>query len=78
MGAAGFAASGVVAGSAAAAAQSTLYGGYVAAGSLFAACQSAGATGVIGATATGVIGGGTGLSGVFASLGAFKLFVRLC
>ena len=77
LGAVGFTTAGVAAGSAAAAVQS-FFGGYVASGSLFALCQSAGATGVISATTTGIIGGGTGISGVLATLGALKLFVRLC
>ena len=44
---------------------------------LFAHCQSAGATGVIGLAATAVIAGGTGLTGIAATLGGFRLFVRL-
>ena len=47
LGAAGFTSAGVAAGSIAAGVQSAVYGGSVAAGSLFALCQSAGATGVI-------------------------------
>jgi len=58
----GFTSAGVVAGSTAAVVQSC-YGGYVAAGSLFAAAQSIGAAGTIGygtmATA-GVVGAGVG------------------
>ena len=45
LGAAGFTSAGVAAGSVAAGVQSAVYGGSVAAGSLFALCQSAGATG---------------------------------
>ena len=78
LGAAGFTTAGVAAGSAAAAEQSAFYGAFVASGSFFALCQSAGATGLISGATTGIIGGGTGMSGVLASLGAFKLFVRLC
>ena len=63
--------------SVAAGVQSAVYGGSVAAGSLFALCQSAGATGVIGSAATAFIGGGTGLAGIAGRLGSFKLFVRL-
>ena len=48
----------------------------MAAGSLFALCQSAGATGVIGSAATAVIGGGTGMAGIAGTLGSFNLFVR--
>ncbi|XP_068676158.1 uncharacterized protein [Montipora foliosa] len=62
LGAFGFGASGVAAGSAAAAVQSSFFGGYVASGSLFALCQSAGATGVISTATTGLIGGTTGLA----------------
>ena len=65
LGAVGFTSTGVAAGSIAAGVQSTLYGGSVAAGSVFALCQSAGATGVIGSAAT---------AGIAATLG---LFVRL-
>ena len=48
----------------------------MAGGSLFALCQSAGATGVIGSVATSAIGGITGLAGSAATLASFKLFVR--
>ena len=48
LGAVGFTSAGVAVGSIAAGIQSAVYGGSVAAGSLFALCQSAGATGVIG------------------------------
>ena len=78
LGAAGFTASGVAAGSAAAAVQSTVFGGSVAYGSLFALCQSAGATGVISATTTGLIGGTSGLVGAGTTWGISKLFVRFC
>ena len=78
LGAAGFTASGVAFGSAAAAVQSSVYGGYVASGSLFALCQSAGATGVISATTTGLIGGTTGLAGAGTTWGISKFFVRFC
>jgi len=77
LGAAGFTSAGVAADSIAAGAQSAVYGGSVTARSLFALCQSAGATGVIGSVATAVIGGGTGLTGIAATLGGFRLFVRL-
>ena len=77
LGAAGFTSAGVAAGSVAAGVQSAVYGGSVAAESLFALCQSAGATGVIGSAATAFIGGGTGLAGIAGTLGSFKLFVRL-
>ena len=76
LGAAGFTSAGVAAGSIAAGVQSAVYGGSVAAGSLFALCQSAGAIGVIGSAATAAIGGGTGLTGIAATLGSFRLFVR--
>ena len=65
LGAVGFTSTGVAIGSIAAGVQSALYGGSVAAGSVFALCQSAGATGVIGSAAT---------AGIVATLG---LFVRL-
>ena len=78
LGAAGFTASGVAAGSVAAAVQSSVYGGYVASESLFALCQSAGATGVISATTSGLIGGTTGLAGVGTTLGIYRFFVRFC
>ena len=65
LGAVGFTSTGVAVGSIAAGVQSALYGGSVAAGSVFALCQSAGATGVIGSAAT---------AGIVATLG---LFVRL-
>ena len=65
LGAVGFTSTGVAAGSIAAGVQSALYGGSVAAGSVFALCQSTGATGVIGSAAT---------AGIVATLG---LFVRL-
>ena len=74
LGAAGFGSTGVVAGSIATAVQSVVYGG--ATGGLFALCQSAGATGVIGSAATAAIGGGTGLTGIAATLAGFRLFVR--
>ncbi|XP_074631080.1 tauropine dehydrogenase-like isoform X1 [Acropora palmata] len=74
LGAAGFTASGVAAGSAAAAVQSSVYGGYVASGSLFALCQSAGATGAITATTSGLIGGTTGLAAAGTTLGISKFF----
>ena len=77
LGAVGFTSAGVAVGSIAAGIQSAVYGGSVAAGSLFALCQSAGATGVIGSAATAAIGGGTGLTGIAATLGGFRLFVRL-
>ncbi|XP_068727613.1 uncharacterized protein [Montipora capricornis] len=76
LGAAGFTASGVAAGSAAAAVQSSFFGGYVASGSLFALCQSAGATGVISTATTGLIGGTTGLAGAGTTWGFFKFFGR--
>ena len=57
--AAGFTSAGVAAGSIAAAAQSTFYGGYVASGSAFAIAQSAGAVG-IGAKAAAAIGAAVG------------------
>ena len=59
----GFSSAGVVAGSTAAAVQATI--GNVAAGSLFAGLQSAGAAGVSWATTAtlGAIGGGTGGAG---------------
>ena len=78
LGAAGFTASGVAAGSAAAAVQSSVYGGYVASGSLFALCQSAGATGVISTATSGLIGGTTGLAGAGATWGISQFFVRFC
>ena len=78
LGAAGFTASGVAAGSAAAAVQSTVFGGYVASGSLFALCQSAGATGAISAATSGLIGGTTGLAGAGTTWGISKFFVRFC
>ena len=78
LGAAGFTASGVAAGSAAAAVQSSIFGGYLASGSLFALCQSAGATGAISAATTGAIGGTTGLAGAGTTWGISKLFVRFC
>lgn len=56
---AGFTTSEVPTGSAAAAIQSTFYGGYVASGSTFVLLQSAGAAG-ISATTSGVIGGSSG------------------
>ncbi|XP_044163081.1 octopine dehydrogenase-like [Acropora millepora] len=74
LGAAGFTASGVAAGSAAAAVQSTVFGGYVASGSLFALCQSAGATGAISAATSGLIGGTTGLAGAGTTWGISKFF----
>ena len=77
LGAAGFTSAGVAAGSVAAGVQSAVYGGSVTAGSLFALCQSAGATGVIGSAATAFIGGGTRLAGIAGTLGSLKLFVRL-
>ena len=77
LGAVGFTSAGVEASSIAAGVQSTVYGGSVAARSLFALCQSAGATGVIGSAATAVIAGCTGLTGIAATLGGFRLFVRL-
>ena len=78
LGAAGFTASGVAFGSAAAAVQSTVLGGSVASGSLFALCQSAGATGAISAATSGLIGGTTGLAGAGTTWGISKFFVRLC
>ena len=78
LGAAGFTASGVAAGSVAAAVQSSVYGGYVASGSLFALCQSAGATGVISAVTGGLIGGTTGLASAGATWGISGFFVRFC
>ena len=77
LGAVGFTSAGVEAGSIAASVQSTVYGGSVVPGSLFSLCQSAGATGFIGSAATAVIAGGTGLTGIAATLGGFRLFVRL-
>ncbi|KAK2553853.1 Tauropine dehydrogenase, partial [Acropora cervicornis] len=74
LGAAGFTASGVAAGSTAAAVQSSVYGGSVASGSLFALCQSAGATGAISAATTGLIGGTTGLAGAGTTWGISKFF----
>ncbi|XP_068728152.1 tauropine dehydrogenase-like isoform X2 [Montipora capricornis] len=76
LGAFGFGASGVAAGSAAAAVQSSFFGGYVASGSLFALCQSAGATGVISTATTGLIGGTTGLAGAGTTWGISKFFGR--
>ncbi|KAJ3273809.1 hypothetical protein HDV01_003936 [Terramyces sp. JEL0728] len=63
LGAAGFGAGGVVAGSVAAGVQSSI--GSVAAGSLFATCQSIGAAGLsaVGITASAAVGGGVGASG---------------
>ncbi|XP_068677267.1 tauropine dehydrogenase-like isoform X3 [Montipora foliosa] len=76
LGAAGFTASGVAAGSAAAAIQSSFFGGSVLSGSLFALCQSAGATGVISTATTGLIGGTTGLAGAGTTWGISKFFGR--
>ena len=70
LGAAGFGAGGVVAGSVAAGAQAMI--GNVAAGSLFAACQSAGATGVIAASTTAGISGTIGA----AATGIATFFTR--
>ena len=72
LGAAGFTASGVAAGSAAAAVQSTVFE------SLFALCQSTGATGAISAATSGLIGGTTGLAGAGTTWGISKFFVRFC
>ncbi|XP_068728416.1 uncharacterized protein [Montipora capricornis] len=74
LGAAGFTASGVAAGSVAAAVQSSFFGGSVLSGSLFALCQSAGATGVISTATTGLIGGTTGLAGAGTTWGISKFF----
>ena len=78
LGAAGFTASGVAAGSVAAAVQSSFFGGSLVSGSLFALCQSAGATGVISTATTGLIGGTTGLAGAGTTWGISKFFVRFC
>ena len=59
---AGFTSAGVAAGSVAAIAQSTFYGGYVASGSWFALAQSAGAAGIGGKFAAAIgaaVGGAT-------------------
>ena len=82
LGAAGFTTSGVAAGSAAAAIQSTFYGGYVASGSTFALLQSAGAAG-ISATTSGVIGGSSGVAAAigtkwFQNVGFSHLFKPEC
>ena len=82
LGAAGFTTSGVAAGSAAAAIQSTFYGGYVASGSTFALLQSAGAAG-ISATTSGVIGGSSGVGAAigtrwFRNVGSYHLFKPEC
>ncbi|KAL9952980.1 hypothetical protein ACROYT_G040314 [Oculina patagonica] len=64
--AAGFTSAGVAAGSVAAAAQSTFYGGYVASGSVFAAAQSAGAAGI----------GAKAATTVFAAAGGATLYAN--
>merc|ERR1712062_884953 len=64
--AAGFSAAGVVAGSTAAATQASI--GNVAAGSLFAMCQSVGAAGFASSTVTGVAAGATGIGGLIGGL----------
>ena len=60
----GFTSAGVAAGSVAAAAQSTFYGGYTASGSLFAAAQSAGAAWI----------GAKAAAGIFTTAGGATLF----
>merc|ERR1712062_716647 len=59
-------AAGVVAGSTAAATQASI--GNVAAGSLFAMCQSVGAAGFASSTVTGVAAGATGIGGFIGGL----------
>ena len=59
----GFTAAGVAVGSAAAAVQAT-YGGFVAGGSVFAACQSMGALGAASAAAVAAVGTGGATAGV--------------
>merc|ERR1712018_702002 len=66
LGAAGFSAGGVVAGSMAAAWQASI--GNVAAGSLFAMCQSVGTAGFAASTTTGVAAVGTGIGGLVGGL----------
>ena len=71
LGAVGFTAGGVAAGSVAASIQSVFYGGYVASGSAFALAQSAGAAG-IGVAGNAAIGGITaGITGGFTALGSY-------
>ena len=67
----GFGAGGVVGGSIAAGIQSTVYGGSVGAGSLFALAQSAGAAG-IGAA------GNAAICGLFGGIGAFGANMIVC
>ena len=75
LGAVGFTAGGVAAGSIAAFIQSTVYGGSVASGSAFALAQSAGATG-IGVAGNVAIGGIT--AGITGGLTALGNYVFVC
>jgi len=78
LGAAGFTAGGVAAGSIAASVQSAVYGGSVASGSVFALLQSAGAAGIGAAANATIAGTAGGITAGFTALGNYMLVCFNC